>query len=400
MSKSYRCIVSDRSGVKREQIKYASSAEEAASSFISGDLFLVSITECGEKSLLKKGAYSSKIVREFTDITSMLLESGMDLREALHIETEIVSKGRLSSLIRELISEIDKGDNFSEAISRRKSTFSPLYSGMIRIGEKIGSLETVFHRLSSYLSDRKAFRDKMFGALAYPVLVLAIALIGTALIAFLLMPQIVNLFHELGGTAAKALENRMDIASSMFKTITILSLLVVTGIVGAAIARKQNEPFAAAVDKFLLSLPIAGKLLQSWDTLNFAFAMETLAKGGLPLETALSEAAMAVGNRAYRSAVLTIRESVLKGESLSLAISEQRALPDYLARWISVGERSGKTQTVFEQIRHYYQGEIDRISSRIVVFVEPALIVFVGLIILFLALTFVIPLFSLYGSVI
>jgi type II secretory pathway component PulF len=398
--KAYRCIVSDRSGTKRELIKYAHSAEDASAAFVSGELFLISITECEDKSVLRKGSYPRKIVREFTDVTSMLLDSGLDLREALRIESGIVSKGGLSSLVNEILGEIDKGDSFSEAISRRKTTFSPLYAGMVRIGEKIGSMEAVFQRLSAYLRDRKAFRDKMFGALAYPALVLALALAGTAIIAFFLMPQMVDLFKELGGKAAKPLETRIALASAFFNVLSILSLAFGAGLGASFIARRFDERFAAAMDRVILSLPVIGKLMQSWDSLNLSFAMETLSKGGLPLETALSEAATAVGNRAYRAAILAIRESVLKGESLSAAIAARRELPEYLGRWVSVGERSGKTHSVFEQTRRYFQGEIDLISSRLVVLVEPALIVFVGIIILILVLNFVIPLFSLYGSVI
>jgi len=395
---AFRCVVADRNGKKREEVKHASSKEEAMRSFATGDLFLLSIEPVKEASISRRGAYPEKVVSEFTEMTAMLLSSGLGFSEAIDVESGIAEKGKLPALLSEIKSGIDKGESFSSVLERRSNSFPALYTGMVRIGERIGSLDTVLPRLSSWLKDRKSFKEKMLGALAYPALILVMSLVGTALIAFLLLPRLVELFSELGGPGAAALEKRIRIASTMFRGFSVLSALVIPASIVLAALRRGSGPVAIAIDGMLLRIPFAGKLAMSWETLNFAFAMETLAKGGVAMEAAIKEAALTVGNKAYRRALEAIRESVIRGEPLSRAVAKRRELPPYISRWIAAGEKSGQTHAVFEQIRRYFQGEIDRATSRSIAIVEPALIIFIGIVLLFFVVLFVLPLFSLYGS--
>ncbi len=394
----YRCTVADAEGRERDIVRQASSAEEAARGFSTGELFLLSLEPLAERPSAARGAgVSGTLVREFTDMTALLLGSGLGLREALAIVEEIAG-GKLKTLVRDFLAEIDKGDGFSAVLDRRPASFSPLYRGMVRIGEKVGSLQTVFPRLASYLSDRKAFRDKVLESLSYPVLVLVAALAGSAAVAFFILPRLQGLFLELGGTGAEDIRKRMLFASALFRGGALVLLAAAGAVAALLAARARGGAAALAVDRAVLGLPLAGRFVKDWETLNFAFAMEILAKGGVPLETALAEAARTSGNAGFRAAVLAAREDLVKGGPLSSALGARREIPSYVARWIQAGERSGQTDKVFSQIRRYFQAEMDRGSSRFTALLEPLLILLVGGIVLFLLASFVLPLFSLYGS--
>lgn len=394
----YRCVTADCSGREQVLFRTGASTEEIARGFSTGEHFLLSIEPLPERSPGGgRTGVSPALVREFTDMTALLMESGMGLREALQVIAQI-SGTKLQALVRDFLREIDKGDSFSDVLDRRSGSFSPLYRGMIRIGESVGSLETVFPRLAAYLTDRKAFKDRVAGALSYPVLVLTAALLGSAGVAFFLLPRLQDLFRELGGPGASEIHRRVLFASTLFRGLSLASALAAASGVAAWTMRRRGGPAARSLDRLILSLPLIGRFVQDWETLNFAFAMEILVKGGVSLEAALAQAARASGNAAFRHAVLAAREDLIKGDSLSAALGSRKELPPYIARWIAVGERSGQTDRVFAQVRRYFQAEMDRGTSRFTTTLEPLLIVLVGSIVLFLVVSFVLPLFSLYGS--
>jgi type II secretory pathway component PulF len=148
-----------------------------------------------------------------------------------------------------------------------------------------------------------------------------------------------------------------------------------------------------------LKLPLAGGFISSWETFNFAFAMEVLTGGGISVEDAIREAADLVTNRLYRESLFKVRERVLNGGGLARAFLENGVFPPCLGHWIAVGERGGKTEQVFAQIRSYFQDELERRSSLFILLIEPVMIAVIGVVILCLVTGILLPLFSVYGTI-
>jgi type IV pilus assembly protein PilC len=153
------------------------------------------------------------------------------------------------------------------------------------------------------------------------------------------------------------------------------------------------------MDGFLLKIPIFGKVIYLQESLNFLFAMETLTGSGFAVEDALPEAGKVLSNRALSSGIDKIREKVIKGEHLSSAFLKDPHFEERIGHWMSIGERSGKVEKVFGQLRIYYQEELDKWSTRFMGIVEPALTIFVGVIVLLFILIFFLPIFSIYKSI-
>jgi type II secretory pathway component PulF len=130
--------------------------------------------------------------------------------------------------------------------------------------------------------------------------------------------------------------------------------------------------------------------------MNLTFALETLCGGGFSVEEALQEAATVVANRAIRAGVLEVREALIKGVSLSVAFRENPVFSPRIGRWVAVGERSGQVEQVFAQLRRFHQGEMEKWTSRFMNLIEPALILLVGVLILFIVFFFITPIFSIY----
>jgi type II secretory pathway component PulF len=333
-----------------------------------------------------------KEVLEFTEMMELLLESGLSIRDALEALAAMNSNpapGKVS-LGETLLAHIHRGASFAQAMDMMEE-FPPIYREMIRLGNSVGSVEEIFPRLGVYLRDRKKIRDKISGALAYPALVLMVAFLGTAGLIFFVMPRMELIFAGFGADAGNSIRRNVRALELALGIPAALAALFF----GAARFLQKNS----VVDRLALSVPLAGKFILSWESFNFVFAMEVLTGGGIPVEDAILEAAALVSNRAYRSSLLQARERVLNGGSLERAFFENPFCPPCMGHWAAIGERSGETEKVFSQLRSYFQGELERRSAKFILLIEPAMIAAIGMAILALVAGILLPLFSVYGSI-
>jgi type II secretory pathway component PulF len=302
---------------------------------------------------------------------------------------------RLGSRISELIR---RGSSFAAAVQSLSDAFPPIYRGMIKVGDKTGSVERIFSRLRSYLKEQKTLSDKISAALAYPVMVLCLALAGSLALVVFVMPKLETIFGGFGGNSAETI--RQNIRTIEILLSCFAGTLAAT-ILGMAVLRRLGRSHAELgrfLDYRLLRFPILGEFLSIRESLNFSFAMEVLSSGGVPVEAALEEAAEVVSNRAYRHSLGRVRERVINGGNLSGAFAADPVFPVYMSRWIAIGEKSGRTETVFTQIRSYFQEAVEQRTAKFLLLIEPALIAAIGLILLGLIAGIVLPLFSVYGN--
>lgn len=400
MSSEYRVRLVDRRGTIREEIREADSEESLLREVSSDGLFLLHLQRLAGGGASPRGRRVSKrAVLEFTQGMSLLLRSGLTLRDALEIGETAFDGAEAHELARSLLRRIGKGASFSEVVAEMPRAFPPVYRGLVRIGERIGNLDDVFVRLAKYLQDAKLLREKLVGAMLYPLLVLSIAAAGVLMVIFVVIPNVRRMFEELGQGLP---EHIADVTRGMHTGVWLLAGLIAGGAGGgvATVAvRSRSNRAAVTVDRLLAAMPVVGRALVGREMLGFTFAMQTLTESGVQVEDALEEAAAVMGNAFLRRELSAVRERVLRGERLSAAFASHPAFPRRLASWIAIGERTGSVGEVFGQIRGYYQAEVEKWSTRFMSLVEPALIVFVGLVVVFIVLVFIVPLFSLYGSI-
>jgi type II secretory pathway component PulF len=342
---------------------------------------------------------SAKTVLEFTEMMELLLGSGLSLRDALEIVTLAGKKSGTGFLGKRLLERIRRGASFAGAIQTMEDLFPPIYRGMINVGDAAGSVERIFPRLSAYMREQKKLRDKTAGALAYPVLVLSVSILGIAALVLFVIPKMETIFSGFGGSAVEMIHTNIRSIKGFFTLLLLIILLIILGLISLRGMAGTNKDLACFLDYQVLRIPIIGDFIASWETLNFTFAMEVLTGGGISVETAIEEAGKLVFNRAYRRSLTLVQGKVLNGGSLSRAFSEEKTVPSCMSQWISVGERSGKTEKIFSQIRSYFQDEIEQRISQFLSLIEPIMITAVGLIIMGLVAGIILPLFSIYGTI-
>lgn len=395
--KTYKCLVTDNSGKTHKLIRNGNSIQEISDSFLATNYIPLEIKEESSKNkILRK---NSKAALEFTQIMEHLLEAGLSLKDSIEISAEINKKSKSSLISEEILSQINKGTTFAEAVNNLEQFFSPVYRGIISVGDKVGSVEKIFPRLRVYLESSTKIREKLKSALLYPSLVLFTALFGTLGMTVFILPKFQTMFQEFGGEASVTLNK--NIANFEIYSMFILGVLLIVCLSILILYQKQksNIKLKRKLDSFILRIPFINNILISWQTLNFSFAMETLTAGGVTIENAIEEAKNVVSNEYYKESLDNVVSDIRKGIPLSAAFSLQSIFPSYLSKWIFVGEKSGKTEKVFSNIRNYFQNEIDRRSNQFMVLIEPMLIILVGIILLILVITVIVPIFSLYGSI-
>jgi type II secretory pathway component PulF len=270
---------------------------------------------------------------------------------------------------------------------------------MVRIGERIGSLDQIFPRLAAYLKEERGLRDRFSSALIYPGIVLGVAALSAVFIVLVLFPRLREVFGELGPDMAGRVDALMASLQTALVVLGVIVVLLTGFILGAVLARGRGGPLATKIDRAVITIPLLRDFLMRRELLNFTFSMEALTAAGVGVEDALTEGAGTITNLALRSETLTVRERLLKGERLSAAFSDSALFPERIARWMAVGERMGHVEKVFGQLRTYYQQEVDRWLGRVMALVEPALIVGLGLLIVAFVVFFIVPVFSLCGSI-
>lgn len=328
---------------------------------------------------------------EFTEILCALLKAGLTLQDALELCGSVSPK--TADLSRNLRRELLRGVPFHEAL--KQHSFPPLYQSLVRLGEKTGSVAGALSRMGHYLQAEKKIRGKLMNALWYPLFILVSALAGCLGIMFYVMPRMTELFSAFNPGGGMPVE-----IGGIYMSLGInlgLLLTAAAAVPGLMLLRRRNKTFALVVDRMILGLPFIGSLAGSIQTLHLSFAVEMLTGAGITLGSALKESVSAAGNLAFKAAVLEVYEELLRGGKLSRAFSTNPIFPEYIGTWIGVGERTGSVESVFTQIREYFQQRVDHSSERLVAVIEPVLTLAAGLVVLILIIQFVLPLFSLYG---
>jgi type II secretory pathway component PulF len=394
----FRCRVVDRKGRTSVFVREALSEAALILELNREEIFPLEVVESREESSsppkLKK--LSRPAVLELASTLALLLSSGLTFRDCLEVAQTTFLKGPVNQLVSRLLEEIRKGRSLSQALEELQGGFPPLFKAFIRIGEKIGSLEATFKQLVTFLTDLQKLRDRLVSSLIYPALVVGVAVVGIGGIVTIVLPRVEQMFRELGGLLPVRIESMIRFLNGSLIAVGILvAVALLSGFVMFLI-RRRNPTAASRLDRLLLRIPLLGRITYLAEMMNLTFALETLCGGGFSVEEALQEAATVVANRAIRAGVLEVREALIKGVSLSVAFRENPVFSPRIGRWVAVGERSGQVEQVFAQLRRFHQGEMEKWTSRFMNLIEPALILLVGVLILFIVFFFITPIFSIY----
>ncbi|MFQ5418858.1 MAG: type II secretion system F family protein [Anaerolineae bacterium] len=334
----------------------------------------------------------------FSRQLATLLTSGINILRGLRLLADQASSRALRHVLDEVILSLQRGQSFSEALAAHPLAFPPIYVSTIAVGERSGNLEEVLRRLADYLEREEALARKLTNALAYPAFVLFVAVGVVILMLTVALPPIADLVQSFN--AELPWPTRALIAFSDFMSIYGVYILFTTLVLAAVSAFWMGQPSGRRVrDALFLRIPLISRVVVQGQIARFAHTASVLVRAGLPLSEVMGLVQETINNVIIREAFDRARVALLSGQGLSNPLSAESLFPPLLAQMVRVGEETGTLEENLAVLATFYEEEVDRLTQRLAATVEPALTIFVGLIVAFIALSMVMPMYSLISEI-
>ncbi len=330
----------------------------------------------------------------FTRQIHTLLKAGVPIMRAFLGMQESSHNPAMRELIGELRESLDSGRELSAALARRPKVFNPFYLAMVRVGEVTGMLEEVFLRLFDHLDFQQVMRNQVKAALRYPIFVIAAMVVAISVVNIFVIPAFAKVFDGFG--AELPLMTRVLLASSGFFThYWWLMLLLLVGAVFFFRAWVATASGRHEWDRFKLRVPVAGKIVEKAALARFAASFALAMRSGVPIVQAMSVVAMTVDNDYVARKVEGMRDTIERGESVLRAAINAKVFTPVVLQMVAVGEESGSLDDMMEEVADMYQREVEYELKNLSAQIEPILIVFLGALVLVLALGIFLPIWDL-----
>jgi len=334
----------------------------------------------------------------FTQQLANLLNSGMPLTVALNSMTHLESKGIPAEVSRDLKQEVSEGRGLSDAMARQPRIFSDLYVNMVRAGEQSGSLVEVLRRMAHHFEQFAEVQAKFTSALIYPAMVCCVGIIIIAFFMTVVLPQFIVIFN--GFNVQLPLPTRILIGASHFLMHYWWVLGVLALIAVILFKRFQtSEEGARKLDEWKMKVPVFGKVIKLNLFGQFARTLGTLLQNGVPVLTALKITEQVMTNRLIKEAIVQTRDAVTDGKTLAQPLAHSRLFPQLMVDLVRIGEETGDVPGSLNNLADTYEGEL-QIALRVMTnLIEPVLIIVMAVIVVFLLVSILLPLFRLVAQI-
>ncbi|MDB5669595.1 MAG: hypothetical protein JWO25_554, partial [Alphaproteobacteria bacterium] len=316
------------------------------------------------------------------------------LEEALRTIARQTEKEHIRLVLLSVHGSVLEGRRLSEAMAREPASFPPLYRGMVAAGESSGTLPVILERLADLLERQAQVRSKVLSAVAYPIVLAAVAAFVVFALMVFVVPKVVEQFEDIGQTLP--LLTRMVIGLSTFLARWWWAILLAVALAIFVVARAmRDESLRLRADRFLLRLPLFGRLVRDLHAARMARTLSTMVASRLPLLEGLRLTTQTVHNRALREASADIAESVRTGGSLSGALNKAGIFPPLLVYLAASGEASGRLDLMLERAADYLEREFDSFTATALALLEPAIIIVMGAVVALIVLSILLPILQL-----
>lgn len=342
-----------------------------------------------------RSGVSQKEILFFTRQFATLFASGVPIVQAFEALIGQVKNKNFRKVLIQMRNDIEKGSSLADAMKKHPRVFSSLYVNMVRAGEEGGMLDKVLFRMADYFEKMIKLRRKIIGAMIYPSIVIAVAVLVVAIIMVFVIPTFAKLFGEMG--LQLPLPTRITIGLSNFMVQT--GVFIILGIIGFFIFIKffrRTDKGKKITDSILLKFPLLGEILLKASLSRFARTLGTLLGSGVPILNSMEISARASGNKVIEDVVIEMREDITAGKSLTEVLKLRPELfPPIFVQMVNVGESTGGTDEMLNKVSDFYDEEVDNAVANLMNMLEPALIVFLGITIGFIVISLYLPIFKL-----
>jgi len=330
----------------------------------------------------------------FTRQFATMIDAGLPIVQCLQILAQQTDSKVFRKVIGTIKDDVESGTTLAEAIRKQNKVFSDLYTSMVQAGEVGGILDTILVRLSTYLEKAAKLKSKIKGAMIYPACIVFAAIAVTMVLLIWVIPVFADVFSSFGKALPAPTQFVINLSNFTIAHIYFLLAIPIAGAFGVRYAYK-TEQGKIAIDRFMLRVPIFGPLIRKSAVARFTRTLGTLVSSGVPILDALLITARTAGNKVVEQAIMVARQSISNGRTIAEPLIESKVFPPMVCQMISVGETTGALDNMLQKIADFYEDEVDNMVANLMSLMEPAVILFLGVVIGGLVISMYLPIFNL-----
>ena len=323
-----------------------------------------------------------------------MMGSGVPLVQAFEIVADGLDNKAMSQVVNQIKASVEGGSSLTVALKEHPKHFDELFCNLVEAGEQSGTLERLLNEVATYKEKTEALKAKIKKAMFYPIAVLIVAFIVTAILLVFVVPQFETLFEGVGSDLPAFTKMVVNLSEFMQQW-----WWVIFGAIGGAVfflkaMHQKSQKFRDKVDALVLKLPVIGEIMHKAATSKFARTLATMSSAGVPLVEAMDSVAGAAGNAVYRDAVLRMKDDTSTGQRLTATMRDQNLFSNMAVQMVSIGEESGALDDMLSKVADYYEEEVDNSVDALTSLMEPMIMAFLGIVVGGLVVAMYLPIFK------
>ena len=323
-----------------------------------------------------------------------MMKAGVPLVQSFDIVADGLENRGLQQLVVDIRNDIASGTSFAGALRKHPKHFDDLYCNLVDSGEKAGALEKMLDRIATYLEKTEILKKKVKKAMTYPIAVVVVAIIVTAILLVKVVPQFESLFQGFGAELPVFTQMVVRLSEWMQQWWFVVLLSIVGTIYLFKEAIRRSQKFSDVVDRFVLKIPVMGEIIDKSAVAKFGRVLSTTFAAGVPLVDALDSVAGATGNAVYRDAIQRVKNDVSSGTQLQASMRQQDVFPVMAIQLTAIGEESGNLDEMLEKVAEHYEAVVDDMVDNLTALMEPMIMSVLGVLVGGLIIAMYLPIFQ------
>ena len=352
-----------------------------------------------KKQSTKGGKVGRKDIALFTRQLATMMKAGVPLLQSFDIVGKGAPNPAVGKLVYEIKTEVETGSSLAQAFRKYPLYFDQLFCNLVQAGEQAGILETLLDRLATYQEKILAIQSKIKSALFYPIAIIVVAFIITAVIMIFVIPAFKEVFSNFGADLPAPTLFVMAISDFFVKYWYLIFTLAIGGVIGFLQAWKRSLAVQIFMDRLMLKMPMFGELVRKSVIARWTRTLSTMFAAGVPMVEALDSVGGASGNYVYAVATKQIQNEVSTGTSLTNAMQNVNVFPSMVLQMVSIGEETGALDGMLSKVADFYEAEVDDAVEALSSLMEPVIMVVLGTLIGGMVIAMYLPIFKMGQAV-
>ena len=351
-------------------------------------------------SLLSKGKKIKPMdIALFTRQMATMMGSGVPLLQSFDIIAEGFDNPNMRKLVDDIKQEVAAGNSLANSLRKKPQYFDDLYCNLVDAGEQSGALETLLDRVATYKEKTESLKAKIKKAMTYPIAVIIVAIIVSAILLIKVVPQFQSVFANFGAELPAFTLMVIGLSEVLQEWWFIVLIALFALAFAFREAHRRSERFRDSIDRAVLKLPIVGGIIYKSAVARYARTLSTTFAAGVPLVEALDSVSGATGNVVFRNAVTKIKQDVSSGTQLNFSMRTTGVFPTMAVQMAAIGEESGSLDSMLDKVANYYEEEVDNAVDNLTTLMEPMIMAVLGVLVGGLIIAMYLPIFQL-GNVV